>query len=193
MDAGFRRSGDVFYQPACRGCRECVPLRVPVATFQPRKSQRRAWRHNTDLELAIAQPAPTEEKLSLYERYMREWHRSTSVSASGFVEFLYVSPVSTLEFCYRDGSGKLLAVGLCDISPQSLSSVYFYFDPRESNRSLGTFGALVEIEFARKREIPYYYLGYWVSGCDAMKYKANFGPYEILHPDGVWRAPVGIF
>jgi arginyl-tRNA--protein-N-Asp/Glu arginylyltransferase len=193
MDAGFRRSGDVFYQPACRGCRECVPLRVPVATFQPGKSQRRVWRQNTDLQLAVAQSTPTEEKLSLYERYMSEWHGSSSVSASGFVEFLYVSPVSTLEFCYRDGDGRLLAVGLCDVSPQSLSSVYFYFDPREARRSLGTLGALVEIEFARKREIPYYYLGYWVSGCDAMKYKANFGPHQILHPDGVWRAPVEVF
>jgi leucyl-tRNA---protein transferase len=189
MDAGFRRSGEIFYQPACRGCRECIPLRVPVATFQPGKSHRRVLRRNADIELSVARPMPTKEKLLLYERYMQEWHQSDSVSATGFVEFLYVSPVATLEFCHRDREGRLLAVGLCDVSARSLSSVYFYFDPREARRSLGTFGALAEIEYARQKSIPFYYLGYWVSGCDAMKYKANFGPHQILHPDGVWRDP----
>src|SRR4051794_15416388 len=41
MDAGFRRSGTFFYQPVCQGCRECLPIRVPTATFAPSKSQRR--------------------------------------------------------------------------------------------------------------------------------------------------------
>jgi len=187
MDAGFRRSGEIFYQPTCRGCRECIPLRVPVGTFEASRSQRRVLRRNADLELTVARPMPTKEKLQLYERYMQEWHRSESVSAAGFVDFLYVSPVDTIEFCHRDANGRLLAVGLCDVSSDSLSSVYFYFDPREARRSLGTFGALAEIEYARQKSIPFYYLGYWISGCDAMKYKSNFRPHQILHPDGVWR------
>ena len=41
MDAGFRRSGDLFYQPICARCRKCTPIRVPVATFAPSASQRR--------------------------------------------------------------------------------------------------------------------------------------------------------
>jgi arginine-tRNA-protein transferase len=68
-----------------------------------------------------------------------------------------------------------------------VSSVYFYFDPAESNRSLGNFGALVEIEYARRLKIPHWYLGFWVKGCRAMEYKANFKPHELLHSDGVWR------
>lgn len=189
MDAGFRRSGTVFYQPICRKCRLCVPIRVPVERFRPSKSQRRCWRKNQDLITAIDRPVPTTEKYELYQRYLAARHRGpmNSDSRESFESFLYESPVDTLELCYRDSAGRLLAVGICDICSQSLSTVYFYFDPADSRRSLGTFGALVEIETARRLGIPYYYLGFWVAGCRAMEYKQDFRPCEILQPDGTWR------
>ena len=194
MDAGFRRSGKVVYQPACAGCRQCQSLRVPVATFAATKSQRRAWRRNQDLTVTVGPPAADDERFSLYRKYVTEWHDKPAAgdddaeeAYESFVQFLYDSPVTTEEHQYRDPAGRLLAVGICDASERSLSSVYYYHDPAESKRSLGTFGALYEIEDARRRGIPYYYLGYWVDGCRTMAYKATYRPHELLWPDGVWR------
>jgi arginine-tRNA-protein transferase len=188
MDAGFRRSGRVVYQPVCGHCRACVPLRVPVATFQPDKSQRRTWRRNPDLTVTLTDPEPTPEKHDLYERYRQQWHGADEPRDwSQFTSFLYDSPVETLEFSYRDPAGRLLGVGICDVCDESLSSVYFYFDPDESKRSLGTFSALYELDWASRAGIPYYYLGYWITGCGAMEYKANYRPCEALGTDGVWR------
>jgi len=34
--------------------------------------------------------------------------------------------------------------------------------------------------------VPYYYLGYWIAGCPAMAYKANYRPCEVL-VGGVWQ------
>jgi arginyl-tRNA--protein-N-Asp/Glu arginylyltransferase len=196
MDAGFRRSGKLVYQPVCRGCRACVPLRVPVGSFKPSKSQRRCARRNGDLAVIADVPRATAEKFELYRRYVSEWHGRTA-EAQGelgtdegwetFESFLYDSPVDTLEFCYRDPGGRLLAVGICDLCPQSLSSVYFYFDPGETRRGVGTFGAMYEIDFARSQGVPHYYLGYWVLGCSAMEYKSSFRPCEVLGTDGLWR------
>src|SRR2546423_1634045 len=63
MDAGFRRSGNVFYQPICGGCRECQPIRVPVERFVMSKSQRRVWRRNVDLHIEVSRELKaTEEK-----------------------------------------------------------------------------------------------------------------------------------
>jgi arginine-tRNA-protein transferase len=194
MDAGFRRSGTFFYQPICRGCRECRPIRVPVGRFEPSKSQRRTWRRNLDLLVTVGAPAPTDEKFDLYTRYLRERHRKEEADdPAGFVEFLYHSPVDSLEITYREpggrggAGGRLIGVGICDVCPASLSSVYFYFDPAESRRGLGTFSSLWEIDFARRRGIPYYYLGFWIRDCAAMAYKANYRPAELLDADGVWR------
>ena len=130
----------------------------------------------------------TEEKFDLYRRYQMERHDGEgNEDSKGMEEFLYQSPVQTVEFNYRDAAGKLVAVGICDISRRSLSSVYFYFDPEQPKRGLGNFGAMVEIEYARKQKIPYWYIGYWVKGCQAMEYKAVFRPNELLYPDGIWR------
>jgi arginine-tRNA-protein transferase len=190
MDAGFRRSGKVIYQPVCPGCRDCVPIRVPVDRFTPSKSQRRVWRKNDDLAVTIQEPDPTPEKHQLYERYRKYWHDSPeSQDWDTFTRFLYESPVDTVEFLYRDPFGRLLGVGICDVCPQSLSSVYFYFDPDIADRSPGTFSALYELQWARQHAIPYYYLGYWIRSCGAMEYKSGFRPHEFLSTDGTWREP----
>jgi arginine-tRNA-protein transferase len=190
LDAGFRRSGSMIYQPMCSGCRACIPLRVPVESFAPSKSQRRAVRSNSDVVVQVGTPEPTREKWELYERYQREWHQKPmgdSDEVMEFVAFLYRSPIESIEFEYRDRWGKLLGVGIGDLCPASLSSVYFYFDPREARRSLGTFSALYEIQWARLRGMKYWYAGYWINECPAMAYKSRFRPCELLGTDGIWR------
>jgi arginyl-tRNA--protein-N-Asp/Glu arginylyltransferase len=204
MDAGFRRSGKVIYQPICAGCRACVPIRVPVNRFAPDKSQRRCLRRNRNIAVTVDSPAATDEAYALYSRYVRQWHGCRSAadapagdsvqedSRTAFERFLYESPVESLEFKYRQSSGenagKLLAVGICDAADTGLSSVYFYFDPEEAHLSLGTFGALYELDFARTKCIEYYYLGYWIEGCGTMQYKSRFRPFELLGTDGKWVA-----
>src|SRR5688500_15078780 len=69
MDANFRRSGRLVYQPVCRGCRACQSIRVPVAAFKPDKSQRRCRRKNEDLVVTVGEPQATDEKFELYRRY----------------------------------------------------------------------------------------------------------------------------
>lgn len=194
MDAGFRRSGRVVYQPTCVGCRDCVSIRVPVASFQPSKSQRRCRRRNQDLLVSVEPAIADVEAFDLYTRYLRDWHGKRAGAANvnaddreSFESFLYDSPVQTIQMRYRDAAGKLLAVGICDLCERSLSSVYFFHDPAERRRGLGTFGALMEIDFARRANISHYYLGYWIHGCATMEYKSSFRPCELLHTDGVWR------
>ena len=186
MDAGFRRSGHVLYQPVCRGCRSCIPLRVASRGFVASATQRRCLRRNADLRVVVDLPLVTEEKLDLYNRYSTVWHGGATLSLAGLEESLYESCVETIEFTYRAPDGELLAVGLCDVAPKSLSSVYFYFAPESAARGLGTYGVLRELDYAAQNLIPDYYLGYWIADCDSMRYKSNYGPHEFLGLDGRW-------
>lgn len=187
MDAGFRRSGTIVYRPVCEGCRECVPIRVSVAHFSASRSQRRVQKRNADLRVEVAPPVLTDAKWRLFVDYLRFQHDDTmSRDRADLERFLYRSPTETLEMSYYAGD-LLVAAGIVDVCPTALSSVYFYFDPREARRSLGIFSALCEIEECRRRGRSYWYIGYYVRECSRMNYKAQFQPHELLSVNGAWH------
>jgi len=186
MDQGFRRSGRIFYRPVCDKCSECRPLRVVTAEFRPTKSQRRVLNKNSDVDVRVGRPSCTRDKLKIYSDYLASQHDGQqSDSAEDFERFLYSSPILTLEFEYRV-KRRIVAVGIVDACSRSLSSVYAFFDPDLSARSLGTFSAIYEISFGRERLIPYYYLGFYVRDCPSMNYKSHFKPFQMLTPDRRW-------
>jgi arginine-tRNA-protein transferase len=69
-----------------------------------------------------------------------------------------------------------------------LSAIYFFYEPEERQRSLGTWNVLSLIDEANHRGLPYVYLGYYVEGSRSMEYKGRFAPSELRGDDGVWRA-----
>jgi arginyl-tRNA---protein transferase len=85
---------------------------------------------------------------------------------------------------YRLGD-MLIAVGVVDILPSGLSSVYLFYHPTFSHDlvALGKYAILKEIEYARDTlKLPFYYLGYYIESCQKMRYKAEYKPSQILCP-----------
>lgn len=188
MNHGFRRSGELAYAAACEGCSACVSIRVPVAQFERGRTQRRVWRRNQDLELRFGRPILDDERFELYERYQRSQHDGEMLCGrDGYDRFLVRGLDCTEEMSYWL-RGKLVAVGVVDVCPTSISSVYFYFDPDHGRRGLGAFSAICEIEECRRRGLTWWYAGYFVAGCAKMEYKAQYRPHEFLHADGTWRS-----
>lgn len=183
MDSGFRRSGETFYKPSCPTCQACVPIRVEAAAFRPSESQRRVMRRNKDVAVDIGYPRCDAERMDVYNRYQMHQHGSAGLSEQEYSSFLVESPIETLEMRYRIDR-KLAGIGLVDLCPGALSSVYFYFDPQFASRSLGVLSAIQEIEFCRKHEIKYWYAGFYVKGSPKMEYKAKFQPFELIRLEG---------
>lgn len=189
MDRGFRRAGDMFYAMVCENCRKCEPIRVPVQTFVPSRSQVRAQRRCADVTMRVQRPTMCAETWDLYQRYVRHQHPDTPLDETPekVIEWLYKPVVDTYEVTYHLAD-RLVAVSILDVCQSSVSGVYHFFDPAEHKRSLGVFSVLAEIEWAKQVGIPYYYLGYWIEGAPTMHYKANYGPHELLR-EGRWQSP----
>ncbi len=192
IDQGFRRSGAHVYRPACRQCTRCVPVRIPVATFQPNRSQRRNWARNSpELDITLAPAAFNPRHFALYLRYLESRHgdggMAEDTSTTSYRRFLIEPWGGDTRFMEIHAGGDLVGVAVTDFLIHGLSAVYTFFDPELSERAPGTFAVLAQIELARRLAVPYLYLGYWIEASQKMAYKDRFRPLEAW--DGrAWRA-----
>ncbi len=173
---GWRKFGIYYFKPACPGCRQCIPLRVPTGRFAPSRSQRRILRRNAHLRVRFAPLRFSDRAFAIYRDHSRQ-RFDLEPSLEDFLHGFYLPSCPGLQSeIYLDD--ELVAVGFLDRGTDALSSVYFCFDTRYAHLNLGTYGALQEIAYARQLGLSYYYLGYFVPGCASMAYKDLFRPRQ---------------
>ncbi len=184
-DQGFRRSGSHLYRPHCIDCQACIPTRVPVAEFKPKRSQRKVLSKNEDLTLRIEDATFSRRHYHLYERYISLRHADGDMypaSEDQYRSFL-LSPWSQSVFITLYEGERLLSVAVTDKQPRGLSAIYTFFEPTEDKRSLGTLSILKQIELCQLWGLDYLYLGYWIKDCDKMNYKTQYRPTEMFVND----------
>ncbi len=184
---GFRRSGSHTYRPSCPNCTDCIPVRIPVRDFREGRAQLRVRRHNADLHVNPVAPQYQEAHFQLYRRYIAARHPGGGMDDPDprkYLEFL-TSAWSDTRFYEFHLDQQLMAVAVVDHLEDALSAVYTFYDPEQSNRSLGTYAILWEIELAQRLGLPWLYLGYWIKDCQKMAYKGRFRPLQIWR-DGQW-------
>lgn len=185
--AGFRRSHSIAYRPACSGCQACVPVRIPVDEFAPNRTQRRIARRNAHLTARIRDNVPTQEQFDLFVRYLEARHADGEMVGMGpqdYSSMVADSPVDTRMIEWRRPDGRLAACCLTDWNKDGISAVYSFYETDHSELSLGVYVVLWLVEEARRRSLPFVYLGYWVENSRKMAYKSGFRPLEGYGPDG---------
>ncbi|XP_026684075.1 arginyl-tRNA--protein transferase 1 isoform X4 [Diaphorina citri] len=164
-------------------------------------------KHRLELRLVQSSPPSSLFKktfnlvVDVYRRYQMSVHGSAPAKCNSeqFTRFLCNSPLQASKAStggHGYGSfhqqywldGRLIAVGVIDILPLCVSSVYFFYDPDYSWLSLGTLSSLREIEFTRSLhrslpELSSYYMGFYIHSCPKMRYKGNLRPSYLLCPE----------
>jgi len=182
---GFRRSGEFVYRPYCHNCQACVPVRVLVDQFKPKRKHKRILRRNEDIQIKTVKNAFSVEHVELYSRYVHLRHAGGSMDdpdPDRYRGFMYSHWCET-DFIEFRLNKKLVALAVTDRVRNGLSAFYTFFDPELEARSLGTFAILSQIEYAQSLGLPYLYLGYRIEDCRKMQYKSEFQPQELWKED----------
>lgn len=193
MEQGWRRFGRIMFRPRCPTCSLCQSIRVDVASFHPNRSQRRNRRQNAGVVIpTIGVPRVTSDALELHDRYhahqsvRKGWPEHASSDAGSYYDSFVDQPFPVEEWRYHIDQ-RLIGVGFVDRLPTALSAIYFFADPAEEIRGLGTWNVLCILERAAELGIPYVYLGYHIADYRSLAYKANFVPNQKRSSDGEWR------
>ncbi|XP_078079480.1 arginyl-tRNA--protein transferase 1 isoform X2 [Mustelus asterias] len=149
------------------------------------------------------------QSAALYAKYQMAVHQDSpdECSESEYTRFLCQSPLQAEN--PPDGpasgygsfhqqywlDGKIIAVGVIDILPHCVSSVYLYYDPDYAFLSLGVYSALREIAFTTQlqKTVPnlcHYYMGFYIHSCPKMKYKGQYHPSVLLCPETYVWVPI---
>jgi arginyl-tRNA--protein-N-Asp/Glu arginylyltransferase len=200
LDLGFRRSGHHFYRPVWK--LTCCPLRsirCDVLEFTLSRSQRRLLKRCQaeclgDLDgkvftrICVTAAAYDAEAFELYRRYQMQVHGDLEedVTEQGYCRFLCNSPLETTQHLRffadlpGEGSERLAAVSVIDVTPRYVSSVYNFYDPAMRPQQLGHLTVLYELHLASQRACSFYTLGLYLADNPKLAYKASFRPCQVL-------------
>jgi arginine-tRNA-protein transferase len=185
LSRGWRRFGRTLFRPVCSACSACQSLRVMIPSFLPSKSQRRCQTKNADLEVTIQKPGVSREHITLYNQFHEDMHHRRGwpfreITADHYFDsFLDGNFSFAREFQYRS-EGRLVGLGLVDMTASVMSSIYFFHDPAWREAALGTYSVLREISEGQAYGRQFLYMGYYISECGSMNYKNRFRPHQIL-------------
>ncbi|XP_055595946.1 arginyl-tRNA--protein transferase 1 isoform X2 [Uranotaenia lowii] len=158
--------------------------------------------HRLEVKLVPSSEGASSISFALYCAYQTRIHQDPpeKMKKDRFQRFLVKSPLKYSKGSQTPSCGfgsfhqqywlddRLIAVGVIDILPSSVSSVYFFYDPEYRFLALGTYGSLREVAFTRKLyqqtpSISNYYMGFYIHSCPKMRYKANLTPSYLLCPE----------
>lgn len=151
-----------------------------------------------ELSVTLESNAYTEEKFVLFENYQRIVHKESPnrITKAGFRSFLCTSPLKPVTTqvsghtrrlgsyhqCYRL-DGVLVALGVLDLLPDSISSVYFMYHESIHAWSPGKLSALREAALTMESGRSWYMMGYYIHTCPKMRYKGDFHPQYVQDPE----------
>ena len=179
----FRYNMNIYKGELCN----VIPLRVDLEGFEFTKSQRKIIKRNSQFTTKIQPIQITEAQKLLFEQHKLKFEEGTPGSINDFLSHSPDSVPGIAKELLVFEENKLIAVSYFDIARSSISSIYGMFDLNYGKYSLGIYTMLLEIEYALKNGIKYYYHGYCYDVPSFYDYKKKFKSMEYFDWDDRWH------
>jgi arginyl-tRNA--protein-N-Asp/Glu arginylyltransferase len=189
---GWRHFGNQFFRYSYAfyemDLRKVVPLRVRLENFTLSKSQRRTLKRNADLVTVVRPIEITAVGEELFHRHKRRFKIGVPESIYDFVSLKpSTEPCEAFEIAVYDDH-RVVALSYFDIGASASSGIYAMFDPDLSQRRLGIFTLLKEIEFSMAAGKTFYYQGYAYEEESFYDYKKRIRGSEAFDWRGNWNS-----
>jgi arginyl-tRNA--protein-N-Asp/Glu arginylyltransferase len=183
MQMNFRRTGEQLYRPYCSSCQACQSVRIDPTQFSASTSQRKLWKkaHQQNWHYRLNDQPAWQDYYPLYHDYICTKHQDgvmfppTPEQLASMFDCQWL-PIFTLEQYIND---KLVGVLIIDALPGAWSAVYSFYQT-SSTLALGKLAILATLVAAKAQMLQQLYLGFYISDCQKMAYKADFGPQQRL-------------
>jgi arginine-tRNA-protein transferase len=137
-------------------------------------------RRNADVELRIRPAELKEDRQRLFDLHKQRFKENVPNSLEDFLgPAPQAGPCLTVEVGAFLG-GRLVGASYLDVGDTAVSSIYGFFDPEESKRSLGHATLIWEILLARRTGKRWHYPGYAYVEPSSYDYKKRFAPLEFF-------------
>lgn len=156
------------------------PTRYRLKEFRLSKSLRRVIKRNSDLRCIVRPLRVTREKSALYEKHDKRF--------SDYVwqplHVLYPRPsyswdlTQLMEACVFNDE-KLIACSIFQKAKYSVSSDLAFWDPDYYSRSLGILTVLLEMQYAARKGLEFYYLTSYLKQDSLYQYALRFPALEF--------------
>lgn len=167
-------------------------MRIDLSKFRLSKSQRRCLNANRDLSVKVRNIESLKENWG-EERFLMSWGYASKFKDNwpDIESYIFsegrTTPVICLELsCYL--GEELIAASYLDYAGEGTSAVVAMYDVSLSERRLGIFTILKEIEYSISIGCSYYYLGYIHLQNSIYDYKKQFYGLESYNIDfDIWE------
>lgn len=146
-------------------------LRLVVPQVQYGPKQRQLLRQNARFTVTVQPLRLTPEYEALYARYYQSVNFDTATSLETLLLAGATYSVFNTHIIEVRDENQLIAAGVFDCGTDSIAGIVNFYDPSYRKFSLGKYLLLLKTEYARQRQLAYYYPGYLVQGYPKFDYK----------------------
>ncbi|HEX9961865.1 MAG TPA: hypothetical protein VGB00_13080 [Pyrinomonadaceae bacterium] len=163
--------------------RKAFPTRYKLRDFVFTKSLRRVLKKNQDLKTVIRPLRITPEKSRLHDiHYFLRHHKPPRKSLPEAYKYTVHYPSKLMELCVFK-ENKLVACSIFEVGARAMVSNIAFWDLKEASRGLGILTILLEVQYALRHGMNWYYLGFYYKQNPNYQYKTRFGGLQLYDWD----------